>query len=89
MQGGGEGEVDEYEDMDSLAAPGAGDPVEYENVQREGEGAVGGVGGQHTGMGAFLKLFPRVGEPSGGDCSFDNPDYWQSRLFLKPNAVST
>ncbi|XP_021465624.2 receptor tyrosine-protein kinase erbB-3-like isoform X2 [Oncorhynchus mykiss] len=89
MQGGGEGEVDEYEDMDSLAAPGAGDPVEYENVQREGEGAVGGIGGQHTGMGAFVKVCAGVGEPSGGDCSFDNPDYWQSRLFLKLNAVNT
>uniref|UniRef100_A0A8C7DIX9 Receptor protein-tyrosine kinase n=1 Tax=Oncorhynchus kisutch TaxID=8019 RepID=A0A8C7DIX9_ONCKI len=89
MQGGGEGEVDEYEDMDSLAAPGAGDPVEYENVQREGEGAVGGMGGQHTGMGAFVKVRAGVGEPSGGDCSFDNPDYWQSRLFLKLNAVNT
>ncbi|XP_014022617.1 receptor tyrosine-protein kinase erbB-3 isoform X2 [Salmo salar] len=89
MQGGGEGEVDEYEDMDSLAAPGAGDPVEYENVQREGEGAVGGMEGQHTGMGAFVKVRAGVGEPSGGDCSFDNPDYWQSRLFLKLNAVNT
>uniref|UniRef100_A0A673WKS3 Receptor protein-tyrosine kinase n=1 Tax=Salmo trutta TaxID=8032 RepID=A0A673WKS3_SALTR len=89
MQGGGEGEVDEYEDMDSLAAPGAGDPVEYENVQREGEGAVGGMEGQHTGMGTFVKVCAGVGEPSGGDCSFDNPDYWQSRLFLKLNAVNT
>ncbi|CAB1315031.1 unnamed protein product [Coregonus sp. 'balchen'] len=91
MQGGGEGEVDEYEDMDSLAAPGAGDPVEYENLQREGEGAMGGMGGQHTGMGAFVKVHAGVGvgEPSGGDRSFDNPDYWQSRLFLKLNAVST
>uniref|UniRef100_A0A673ZAQ3 Receptor protein-tyrosine kinase n=1 Tax=Salmo trutta TaxID=8032 RepID=A0A673ZAQ3_SALTR len=77
MQRGGEGEVDEYEDMDSLAAPGAGDPVEYENLQGEGEGVVRAIGGQ------------RVGEPGGGDCSFDNPDYWQSRLFLKPNTVST
>uniref|UniRef100_A0A8C7P464 Receptor protein-tyrosine kinase n=1 Tax=Oncorhynchus mykiss TaxID=8022 RepID=A0A8C7P464_ONCMY len=91
MQRGGEGEVDEYEDMDSLAAPGAGDPVEYENLQGEGEGVVGGMGGQHTGMGAFVKVRAGVGvgEPGGGDRSFDNPDYWQSRLFLKPNAVST
>uniref|UniRef100_A0A8C8HIL9 Receptor protein-tyrosine kinase n=1 Tax=Oncorhynchus tshawytscha TaxID=74940 RepID=A0A8C8HIL9_ONCTS len=91
MQRGGEGEVDEYEDMDSLAAPGAGDPVEYENLQGEGEGVVEGMGGQHTGMGAFVKVRAGVGvgEPGGGDRSFDNPDYWQSRLFLKPNAVST
>ncbi|CAB1353776.1 unnamed protein product [Coregonus sp. 'balchen'] len=91
MQRGGEGEVDEYEDMDSLAAPGAGDPVEYENLQGEGEGVVGGMGGQRTGMGAFVKVRAGVGvgEPGGGDRSFDNPDYWQSRLFLKPNAVST
>ncbi|XP_013988257.1 receptor tyrosine-protein kinase erbB-3 isoform X4 [Salmo salar] len=88
MQRGGEGEVDEYEDMDSLAAPGAGDPVEYENLQGEGEGVVRAIGGQRTGMGAFVKVRAGVGvgEP-GGDCSFDNPDYWQSRLFLKP--VST
>uniref|UniRef100_A0A673ZBI0 Receptor protein-tyrosine kinase n=1 Tax=Salmo trutta TaxID=8032 RepID=A0A673ZBI0_SALTR len=88
---GGEGEVDEYEDMDSLAAPGAGDPVEYENLQGEGEGVVRAIGGQRTGMGAFVKVRAGVGvgEPGGGDCSFDNPDYWQSRLFLKPNTVST
>uniref|UniRef100_A0A673Z8T4 Receptor protein-tyrosine kinase n=1 Tax=Salmo trutta TaxID=8032 RepID=A0A673Z8T4_SALTR len=49
------------------------------------------IGGQRTGMGAFVKVRAGVGvgEPGGGDCSFDNPDYWQSRLFLKPNTVST
>uniref|UniRef100_A0A673Z9U4 Receptor protein-tyrosine kinase n=1 Tax=Salmo trutta TaxID=8032 RepID=A0A673Z9U4_SALTR len=64
---------------------------EYENLQGEGEGVVRAIGGQRTGMGAFVKVRAGVGvgEPGGGDCSFDNPDYWQSRLFLKPNTVST
>uniref|UniRef100_A0A6Q2Z5D8 Receptor protein-tyrosine kinase n=1 Tax=Esox lucius TaxID=8010 RepID=A0A6Q2Z5D8_ESOLU len=81
-------EADEYEDMDSLAAPGAGDPVEYENLQGGDEGA---VGVQHSGMRTFVKVraVVEVGEPGSGDRSFDNPDYWQSRLFLKPTTVTT
>uniref|UniRef100_A0A8C4Z8Z9 Receptor protein-tyrosine kinase n=1 Tax=Gadus morhua TaxID=8049 RepID=A0A8C4Z8Z9_GADMO len=30
-----------------------------------------------------------IGEPAGVDRSFDNPDYWHSRMFLKSNAVRT
>uniref|UniRef100_A0A665VS07 Receptor protein-tyrosine kinase n=1 Tax=Echeneis naucrates TaxID=173247 RepID=A0A665VS07_ECHNA len=30
-----------------------------------------------------------VGGPAAGDRSFDNPDYWHSRMFLKPKAVPT
>ncbi|KAL0978362.1 hypothetical protein UPYG_G00169500 [Umbra pygmaea] len=88
VQGGAGEEVDEYEDMDSLAAPGTGDPVEYENLQGDGEGA---DGGEHTETGTFLKVCSVVEmrEPGCRDRSFDNPDYWQSRLFLKANTVST
>ncbi|KAJ7999155.1 hypothetical protein DPEC_G00212470 [Dallia pectoralis] len=81
VQAGRGEEMDEYEDMDSAAPPGAGDSVEYENLQGNEEGA---VGLKRTGTRTLVK----VGEPGGGDRSFDNPDYWQSRLFLKPNTVT-
>uniref|UniRef100_A0A8D3CSA9 Receptor protein-tyrosine kinase n=1 Tax=Scophthalmus maximus TaxID=52904 RepID=A0A8D3CSA9_SCOMX len=31
----------------------------------------------------------RAGEPAVADTSFDNPDYWHSRIFHKPEAVPT
>ncbi|KAJ8403976.1 hypothetical protein AAFF_G00343260 [Aldrovandia affinis] len=88
----GEGEAYEYEEMDSLAvAPGGGDRTEYENLemgQGDGGGAPGAGGVCRSGpAGGYLKLHSGVGES--GDCSFDNPDYWHSRLFLKMDAVRT
>ncbi|KAI1891148.1 hypothetical protein AGOR_G00161890 [Albula goreensis] len=82
--GGGarEGEAYEYEEMDSLAvSPNGGDRTEYENL----EVAAGGV--RCSGVGGYLKLHTGGAEVS--DHSFDNPDYWHSRLFLKPDAVRT
>lgn len=89
IHGRDEDEAYEYEEMDSLAAPGAGDVVVYQNVQEEGEGAVGGSETQQSGFDPHVKVRAGVGEPAGGDRSFDNPDYWHSRMFLKPKAVRT
>ncbi|XP_054473898.1 receptor tyrosine-protein kinase erbB-3a [Anoplopoma fimbria] len=86
-----EEEAYEYEDMDSFAAVRPGDTVVYHNLQTEGEGAVGGTKAHRSGFEPSVKVRAGVGvgEPAGGDRSFDNPDYWHSRMFLKPNAVPT
>ncbi|XP_066564643.1 receptor tyrosine-protein kinase erbB-3a isoform X2 [Amia ocellicauda] len=88
------GDLYEYEEMDALVvAPGGGGPVEYQNLleeeeeeEEEEEGWRGGRGGIGGG---FVKVRAGGGVERGGDCSFDNPDYWHSRLFLKPDAVRT
>ncbi|XP_067361222.1 receptor tyrosine-protein kinase erbB-3a isoform X2 [Channa argus] len=91
MQGRDEGEVYEYEDMDCFAVQGPGDAAVYQNVQREGEGAVGGTEVHQSSFEPYVKVRAgvRVGEPVADDRSFDNPDYWHSRMFLKPKAVPT
>ncbi|XP_062321423.1 receptor tyrosine-protein kinase erbB-3a [Osmerus eperlanus] len=89
LQGEDEEEEYAYEEMDSMAVLGAGNSVEYQNMQGEDEGAFGRQGTQHPGVGTYVKVRAGVGEPGGGDQSFDNPDYWHSRLFLKPNALRT
>ncbi|XP_035245178.1 receptor tyrosine-protein kinase erbB-3-like [Anguilla anguilla] len=91
--GGGavEGEVYEYEEMDSLVAPpGGGDRSEYENLAAcggDGGAAAASEGARRSSAGGYLKLHGGAGES--GDRSFDNPDYWHSRLFLKADAVRT
>ncbi|KAJ8258974.1 hypothetical protein COCON_G00179860 [Conger conger] len=80
------GEVYEYEEMDSLVAPpGGGDHSEYENLADSG--AVAAPEGVRRSGAGYLKLHAGMGES--GDHSFDNPDYWHSRLFLKADAVRT
>ncbi|TMS19060.1 Receptor tyrosine-protein kinase erbB-3 [Larimichthys crocea] len=91
IQGRDEGEAYEYEDMDCFATVGPGDAVVYQNLRREAEGAVGGTEAQRSGFEPYVKVRAGVGvgEPGAGDRSFDNPDYWHSRMFLKPKAVPT
>uniref|UniRef100_A0A8C9ZPK1 Receptor protein-tyrosine kinase n=1 Tax=Sander lucioperca TaxID=283035 RepID=A0A8C9ZPK1_SANLU len=89
IEGRDEGEAYEYEDMDSFAALQPGDAVVYHNLQGEGEGAVGGIEAHRSGFEPYVKVRAGVGEPAADDRSFDNPDYWHSRMFLKPKAVST
>uniref|UniRef100_A0A7N6F9P8 Receptor protein-tyrosine kinase n=1 Tax=Anabas testudineus TaxID=64144 RepID=A0A7N6F9P8_ANATE len=91
IQGKDEDEGDEYEDMDCFGARRCGDRVVYQNMQREGEGAVGGTDVHRSGIDSYVKVRAgvRVGETVAGDRSFDNPDYWHSRIFLKPEAVPT
>uniref|UniRef100_A0A673CRL7 Receptor protein-tyrosine kinase n=1 Tax=Sphaeramia orbicularis TaxID=375764 RepID=A0A673CRL7_9TELE len=82
---GDEDEAYEYEDMDSFAAVRPGDAVVYQNLQRGGESAY------QSGFEPYVKVRAGVGvgEPAAGDRSFDNPDYWHSRMYLKPKAVPT
>ncbi|XP_028431360.1 receptor tyrosine-protein kinase erbB-3a [Perca flavescens] len=87
IEGGDEGEAYEYEDMDSFAALRPGDAVVYHNLQREG--AVGGTEAHRSGFEPYVKVRAGVGEPAAGDRAFDNPDYWHSRMYLKPKAVPT
>ncbi|XP_076012565.1 receptor tyrosine-protein kinase erbB-3a [Genypterus blacodes] len=84
-----EAEAYEYEDMDSFAAVLPDDAVVYQNLQRNGEGAARGADTHQTGFDPYVKVRAGVGEPAGADRSFDNPDYWHSRMFLKPKAVRT
>lgn len=90
IQGRDEDEAYEYEDMDCFATLRPGDVVVYQNVQQEEEGAVGGTEAHRSGFGPYVKVRAGVGvgEPA-ADRSFDNPDYWHSRMFLKPKAVPT
>lgn len=91
IHGGDNGEAYEYEDMDCLSALRTGDAVAYENMQRDGEGAVGRAGAHQSGFepNVQVRAGVGVGEPAAGDSSFDNPGYWHSRMFLKPKAVPT
>lgn len=82
----------EYEEMNSLTALGAEELAVYQNLQGEEEGAVKGMEGHRaSGIDPYVKVRAGVaiGEPVGVDRSFDNPDYWHSRMFLKSNAVHT
>ncbi|XP_028261216.1 receptor tyrosine-protein kinase erbB-3a isoform X2 [Parambassis ranga] len=83
-----EGEAYEYEDMDYYAPPPI-DAAVYQNLQNEGEGAVGGLEAHQSGFDVKVRAGVAIGESAAGDRSFDNPGYWHSRMFLKPNAVST
>uniref|UniRef100_A0A665VQQ2 Receptor protein-tyrosine kinase n=1 Tax=Echeneis naucrates TaxID=173247 RepID=A0A665VQQ2_ECHNA len=91
IQGGDEAELYEYEDMDCFVAVQPGDKVVYQNVQRETEGAGRGAEVHQSGFEPYVKVRAGVGVggPAAGDRSFDNPDYWHSRMFLKPKAVPT
>ncbi|XP_070693587.1 receptor tyrosine-protein kinase erbB-3a [Pempheris klunzingeri] len=91
IEGRDEEEAYEYEDMDSFAALQPGDAVVYQNLQREAEGGVGGSEAHRSGFEPYVKVRAGVGvgDPPAGDRSFDNPDYWHSRMFLKPKAVPT
>ena len=91
IQGRDDGEAYEYEDMDCFDAPPPVDVVVYQNMQREGGGAVGGTAAHPSGFSSQVKVRAGVGvgEPAAADRSFDNPGYWHSRMFLKPNPVPT
>lgn len=84
VQGREEELSSEYEDMDGRATLQSGDTVVYQNVQERASAA-------RYGLEAFLKVRAGVGpeDRAGGDMSFDNPDYWHSRMALKTKAVPT
>lgn len=80
----------EYEDMDGRATLQPGDMVVYQNVQENAAVAAGREAGRY-GLDTFLKVRAGVGleDRVTGDTSFDNPDYWHSRMMLKTKAVPT
>ncbi|XP_060898548.1 receptor tyrosine-protein kinase erbB-3a isoform X2 [Labrus mixtus] len=92
MQKRDQGEAYEYEDMDCFAALQPENAVVYQNMQRKaGQGAGEGTESHQSGFEPYVKVRAGVvvGEPATGDRSFDNPDYWHSRMYLKPKAVPT
>uniref|UniRef100_A0A4W4HQS0 Receptor protein-tyrosine kinase n=1 Tax=Electrophorus electricus TaxID=8005 RepID=A0A4W4HQS0_ELEEL len=76
-----------YEDMGACGrAHMCGDQVVYQNMPTKGRIASG-----EELHGAKLRAFRGVcaGMDDKGNTSFDNPDYWHSRLFHKSDAVCT
>lgn len=89
LKAGGES-VEEYEEMTRLEAEPTGwEQADYQNVPVKGKAVPGETAsGRCAGIGGYIKVCTGMGEP-GSNTSFDNPDYWRSRLFLKPDAVRT
>ncbi|XP_035993653.1 receptor tyrosine-protein kinase erbB-3b [Fundulus heteroclitus] len=85
-----DGKVEEYEEMnESAESPGEWGHAEYENLPPKARAVPEEKdSGRRAGIGEYIKVCAGIGEP-GSDTSFDNPDYWHSRLFLKPDAVRT
>lgn len=83
----GEGELYEYEEMDSLAV-GGGSGAEYQNLKQNGARETGRQ--LSSRIAPYAKVHSGVNVvKEGGDRCFDNPDYWHSRMYSKANAVST
>lgn len=89
LTAGGE-KVEEYEEMTRLGVvPSGWEQADYQNLPAKGRAVPEETGsGRCAGIGGYIKVCAGMGEP-GGSTSFDNPDYWHSRLFLKPDAVRT
>lgn len=89
LTAGGE-KVEEYEEMTRLGlVPSGWEQADYQNLQVKGRAVPEDTGsGRCAGIGGYIKVCAGMGEP-GSNTSFDNPDYWHSRLFLKPDAVRT
>uniref|UniRef100_A0A3Q0S9P4 Receptor protein-tyrosine kinase n=1 Tax=Amphilophus citrinellus TaxID=61819 RepID=A0A3Q0S9P4_AMPCI len=87
LKGGGE-KVEEYEEMNRFGVvPSGREDTEYQNLPVKGRAICEEMGsGRCAEIGEYIKVCAGVGEP-GSSTSFDNPDYWHSRLFLKPDAV--
>ncbi len=89
LTAGGE-KVEEYEEMTRLGVvPSGWEQADYQNLPAKGRVVAEETGsGRCAGIGGYIKVCAGMGEP-GSNTSFDNPDYWHSRLFLKPDAVRT
>ncbi len=77
----------EYVDMEASGRTGSEDrdQVDYQNFPVKGRPVVGEEP-QKTGLESFIKVCAGV---EAQNTSFDNPDYWHSRLFHKQDAVCT
>lgn len=86
----GEKMEEEYEEMTRLGVvPSGWEQVDYQNLPVKGRAVSEETGsGRCAGIGGYIKVCAGIREP-GSNTSFDNPDYWHSRLFLKPDAVRT
>lgn len=83
--------VEEYEEMTRFGAlPSGWEQADYQNLPVKGRNVSEEMGsGRCAGIGGYIKVCAAgMGEP-GSNSSFDNPDYWHSRLFIKPDAVLT
>lgn len=82
--------VEEYEEMTiQRVVPIGWEQADYQNLPVKGRTCPEDVGSNRCGgIGEYIKVCTGMGEP-GGNTSFDNPDYWHSRLFLQPDAVRT
>lgn len=74
----------EYVDMEASGRSGC-EVGDYQNVPVKGRPVVGEES-QNTGLRSYIKVCAGV-EPQ--NTSFDNPDYWHSRLFHKQDTVCT
>lgn len=74
----------EYVDMEASGRSGC-EVGDYQNVPVQGRSVVGEET-QNTGLRSYIKVCAGV-EPQ--NTSFDNPDYWHSRLFHKQDTVCT
>uniref|UniRef100_A0A3P9INS5 Receptor protein-tyrosine kinase n=1 Tax=Oryzias latipes TaxID=8090 RepID=A0A3P9INS5_ORYLA len=77
----GGGKVEEYEEMVFGVVPAGWGCTDYENVPVKGRAVT-------EKPGDYIKVCSGMRD-AGNNTSFDNPDYWHSRLFLKPDAVLT
>lgn len=82
--------VEEYEEMTwSEATPSGWERANYQNLPAKVNAVSEEADGDRcAGIGDYIKVCAVVGSPD-GNTSFDNPDYWHSRLFIKPDAVRT
>ncbi|KAM6928711.1 receptor tyrosine-protein kinase erbB-3b isoform 2-T2 [Lycodopsis pacificus] len=82
--------VEEYEEMTRFGVmPSGWEQADYQNLPLKGRAVSEEMGRDMcAGIGGYIKVLAGIGEP-GSNTSFDNPDYWHSRLFLKPDAVRT
>lgn len=86
----GDENSEEYEEMTiQRVVPIAWEHADYQNLPVKGRTCPEDAGsGRCGGIGEYIKVCAAMGEP-GGNTSFDNPDYWHSRLFLQPDGVRT
>ncbi|XP_041656341.1 receptor tyrosine-protein kinase erbB-3b isoform X2 [Cheilinus undulatus] len=89
LTAGGE-KVEEYEEMARLGVvPRGWEQTDYQNLPVKGRTVGEDMGsGRCAEIGGYIKVCAGMGEP-GSNTSFDNPDYWHSRLFIKADAVRT
>lgn len=82
--------VEEYEEMARCGVmPSGWEQPEYQNFPVKALAVCEEVGGGRcAGIRGYIKVCAGIGEP-GANTSFDNPDYWHSRVFLNTDAVRT